>query len=133
MNGILLLTHPGIAEGLIDCVKHVYGSCPEFVEWCTTQGDNSDVHHSITSHIFSMKQRYTYILILTDLYGASPSNLAATFVQKDPTIAAISGVNAPMLLRTISYRHDPFPSLCQKSIEGGIRGIISIPSTPPGE
>jgi mannose PTS system EIIA component len=127
MNGILLLTHKGIAEGLLACVKHVYGSYPDYVEYCTIQGGNAEAQTRVQAHIETMKQHYTHILILTDLYGASPSNMATQHLQPD-TIVAISGVNAPMLLRAISYHEEPFASLCEKTIEGGIRGIMACPA-----
>jgi PTS system mannose-specific IIA component len=129
MNGILLLTHKDIAQALVACVEHVYGACPNFVECCTVQGGDAEAKAHVASHLEAMKQRYSHILILTDLYGASPSNIATQHIQPD-VIAALSGVNAPMLLRAISYHNEPFSSFCQKAIEGGTRGII-MASLPP--
>jgi PTS system ascorbate-specific IIA component len=65
------------------------------------------------------------VLILTDIFGATPCNII-TKIIKPGKVSAIAGVNLSMLIRTISYRNEPFDSLISKAIQGAQDGIIHI-------
>jgi PTS system ascorbate-specific IIA component len=62
------------------------------------------------------------VLILTDAFGSTPSNIAHRIAQRSRA-NVISGVNLPMLIRIFNYCSDSLDSLTQKAAEGGIRGI----------
>ncbi len=62
-------------------------------------------------------------LILTDLYGSTPGNVAAQLAQSG-TRHLVSGLNLPMLLRAINYQNLPLEELTDKATEGGKSGII---------
>ncbi len=62
-------------------------------------------------------------LILTDLYGSTPGNVAAQLAQSGKR-HLVSGLNLPMLLRAINYQHRPLEELTDKATEGGKSGII---------
>jgi PTS system ascorbate-specific IIA component len=67
------------------------------------------------------------VLILTDIFGATPCNII-TKIIKPEKVNAIAGVNLSMLIRSISYRHEPFDVLIAKAIQGAQDGIIHIQS-----
>ncbi len=131
MNGILLVTHEGIGSALLQCVTHVYGVCPEGIELCSVQGVDSATEDSVRAALSRVKAKSSSstVLVLTDIYGASPSNLAIKLIDSD-SVAVLSGVNVPMLLRALTYRDEPLDSLCKKALEGGIRGIVCVPALP---
>ena len=62
------------------------------------------------------------LLILTDIYGATPNNLARYFGSEE-NIKVISGLNLPMLIRVLNYHHQSLPELAEIAIEGGHKGI----------
>ena len=67
------------------------------------------------------------VLILTDSYGSTPSNIANQFLDsKNRTL--VSGLNLPMLLRIMNYRSLPLAELKEIAIEGGKHGITSKPN-----
>jgi PTS system ascorbate-specific IIA component len=67
------------------------------------------------------------VLILTDSYGSTPSNIANEFLDSQNR-ALVSGVNLPMLIRIMNYRSLPLDELKQVAIEGGKHGITSKPN-----
>jgi mannose PTS system EIIA component len=68
--------------------------------------------------------------VLTDIFGATPSNIAHKLVDGVNT-KLIAGVNLPMLLRTVTYRHEPLDSLVARAIAGGIQGVMQVAVTAP--
>jgi len=67
------------------------------------------------------------VLILTDVYGATPHNLAHAVSRDRPGTMLLSGLNLPMLLRVFNYPEDNLATLLSKAADGGNRGIISDP------
>jgi PTS system ascorbate-specific IIA component len=62
------------------------------------------------------------LLVLTDVYGATPDNLARYF-STECNARVISGINLPMLLRVLNYADQPLEQLCQTALTGGIKGV----------
>ena len=57
-------------------------------------------------------------LVLTDLFGATPCNVAQRLTAQLPA-RLVAGVNLPMLLRSIGYRHEPLDELVSRAMVGG--------------
>jgi PTS system ascorbate-specific IIA component len=66
------------------------------------------------------------VLILTDLYGATPCNTVCKLIRHD-NVEAVVGVNLPMLLKALTYRNDSLARLVAKAVEGGQEGVMHIP------
>jgi PTS system ascorbate-specific IIA component len=69
------------------------------------------------------------ILVLTDLMGATPANVASRITKPgivDCKVLVLAGINLPMLMRAISYRADGLESLALKALQGGQNGIIRL-------
>lgn len=62
------------------------------------------------------------VLVLTDIFGATPDNLARYFSQ-DRNARVISGINLPMLLRVLNYASQSLEQLCETALRGGVAGI----------
>jgi PTS system ascorbate-specific IIA component len=67
------------------------------------------------------------VLILTDMYGASPANLAGKLLEPGK-VEAVAGVNLPMLIRALTYRERAMNVMITKAISGGCEGVIRVPS-----
>ena len=63
------------------------------------------------------------VLILTDIYGATPCNIAKKLCCRE-NIRLVSGLNLPMLLRVMNYAHLALPHLAEKAVSGGKAGIL---------
>ena len=70
------------------------------------------------------------VLVLTDIFGATPCNVAQRLVDGVST-RLIAGVSLPMLLRAVTYRHESLDMLVSRALAGGTQGIIPVAVTAP--
>ena len=126
MISILIITHGELGKSLIECATHVLGDKPLFLESLSIENDCT--HESMFKQIsekINLLDQGDGVLILTDIFGATPCNII-TKIIKPGKVSAIAGVNLSMLIRTINYRNEPFDSLISKAIQGAKDGIIHI-------
>ena len=126
MIGILLITHGELGKSLIACATHVLGEKPKFLDSLTIENDcaHDNMYKEISEKINLLDQGKG-VLILTDIFGATPCNIITKIIEPGK-VNAIAGVNLSMLIRSISYRHESFEALIAKAIEGAQDGIIHI-------
>jgi len=128
MIGILLITHGELGKSLIECATHILGDKPASLEALTIENDCA--HEKMFSNIsekIKVLDQGKGVLILTDIFGATPCNIITKIIQPGK-VDAIAGVNLSMLIRSINYRHEPFDTLIAKAIQGAVDGIIHIQS-----
>jgi mannose PTS system EIIA component len=131
MAGILIIAHTPLATALRECVAHVYGGLPARIGVIdvTPDCDPAQVVAFAYSEIERLKEE-NGALVLTDMFGATPSNIAAR-LSTLPNVRVLAGVNLPMLLRAVCYRTTPLETLVDTALAGATKGVHSIgPATP---
>ena len=130
MAGILIVAHTPLASAMLDFVEHIYGQVPENVS-AVNVPPHEDVKLTLNKLISIVDgfKGEEEVLVITDIMGATPSNVASrlinhTYSLKD--IQVVTGVNLPMLLRAISHRHEPIEQIVEKSLQGGQQGVMKI-------
>jgi len=126
MIGILLITHGTFGESLIQNVCHVLNKRPALIGQVgvAAQDDPLDILPMATLLLKEVDEGEG-VLIMTDILGASPANLALKLL--DPgRIEGVSGVSLPMVLRALTYRKNGMSTLLKKAISGGHDGIINM-------
>ncbi len=126
MIGILLVTHFGLGETLIQCACHVLNKRPAQIQQLgvAAQDDPLDAL-PLARDLIQLVDNGRGVLVLTDLYGATPSNIVLKLL--DPgRIEGITGVNLPMLLRALTYRDKDMETLIARSVAGGRDGILNM-------
>jgi mannose PTS system EIIA component len=101
MVGILIVTHGRLAHELVDTTKTIVGKnvdnmVPISVGW---NDDMADIQKTISSAIAKLDQGKG-VLILTDMFGGTPSNISLSFLSDKVEI--ITGVNLPMLIKIVN-------------------------------
>ena len=130
MVGILIVSHGTFGESLIHCASHVLGRRPLFLRQLgVTVHDDPEALHPVALDLIRFLDQGAGVLVLTDLYGATPSNIAAGILVPG-RVEGIAGVNLPMLLRALTYREEPLAALIEKAISGGADGVIRMTGTP---
>ena len=72
----------------------------------------------------------SHALVLADVFGATPCNVAQKLADGVKT-KLVTGMNLPMLLRTVSYRHEPLDALVARAVMGGTQGVMQVAITAP--
>ena len=127
MIGILLVTHEALGASLARCAEHILGGMQEQLEYIGVLPleDTQQVRVRARAALQRLEQG-SGVVVLTDIVGATPCNVVSTLI--DPgRVEAIAGVNLPMLLRALTYRHGGLSELCAKARDGGVSGIVSVP------
>jgi len=103
MVGLLIITHSRLAKELLGAAVFIVGSV-EAAECISieTAKDSKKLRNMIKSKLESLNQG-DGVLILVDMFGGTPSNLALSFLQKD-TAEVVTGVNLPMVLSIVHNR-----------------------------
>lgn len=106
MIGVVVVTHGQLATELVNAAEMIVGDLPRFtavsIGW---HEDVNDARGDIEQAMERVRPDTTGILILTDMFGGTPSNLGMTFLEKDK-VEVITGVNLPMLIKLASLRGD---------------------------
>lgn len=126
MVGILLITHNGLGDSLIDCVRHVTGNSPHHLKSLSVLADDDPKNKEDEGRaLLKLLDNGDGVLIMTDIYGATPSNIAQRLCQHGH-IEGIAGVNLPMLLRVACGPDMPLSTLLQRALQGGRDCIVSL-------
>ena len=70
------------------------------------------------------------MLVLVDVFGATPCNVAQKLVD-GVNSKLVTGINLPMLLRAVSYRHEPLDTLVTRALAGATQGVMQVAITAP--
>jgi PTS system ascorbate-specific IIA component len=134
MNGILIIAHAPLANALRQCALHVFPDCGAGVSAIDVQ-PNLSPDETLASARIALEQLFRQpqvkgVLVLTDIFGATPSNVAQKLVDGQRS-RLITGVNLPMLLRSVSYRHEPLETLVSRAMVGGTQGVMQVAVSAP--
>ena len=126
MIALFIVAHGNLGDSLIESVRHVLGIRPPGLECLdlTACVDPEQMLALAKATLDTMDQN-DGVLLLTDVYGATPCNTVCNLIESD-RVAAIAGVNLPMLLKALNYRDRPLAEVVTKALEGGREGIIEV-------
>jgi len=128
MIGILIITHGALGESLMDCAAHVLGSTPE--QMASLAVSSKDDYASVLPKALELIAGIDSgegVLVLSDMYGATPCNVVVRILQPG-RVEGVAGVNLPMLVRVMTYRHEPLATLVEKAVSGGREGVVTFGS-----
>ena len=126
MAGILLVTHNGLGDSFVDCVKHVLGEVPPNLKVLSVLASD-DPQLKLAEGQALIKQLDTGggVLVLADVFGATPSNIGRQLCHAE-RVTGVAGLNLPMLLRVVCSPDKPLPELAQIAVEGGRECIVKM-------
>lgn len=130
MNGILIVAHAPLASALRACVLHVFADATASVQALDVQPNVPPEETLAQARILARQFTEPSLLVLTDVFGATPCNVAQRLVDGVQS-KLIAGVNLPMLLRTVSYRHESLDALVSRALVGATQGVIQVAVTAP--
>ena len=130
MNSILIIAHAPLATALRECALHVFPDCGSGVQAMDVLADEPP-EDTLRRARLAMRQLDTDgVLLLSDVFGATPCNVAQK-LNDSPDTRLVTGVNLPMLLRSVCYRHESLEALVTRAQAGGTQGIMPVGNTAP--
>lgn len=126
MVKVIVIAHNDIATGFAKCAREILErSINNLYTIAINSTDNINIILSNIHTLLADFQEDDQVLILTDIYGATPSNIASKLVRVGK-IELITGLNLPMLIRALSYSNNTLEYCVNKALDGAISGIIHV-------
>ena len=124
--GILLVTHEDIGAQLLTVARTIFKEVTAPVSLVSVPADLEPAvlgkFADLIRNAIDEQERGQGVLVLTDIYGATPDNLARYFAS-DRKARVVSGINLPMLLSVLNYPQQPLEQLSETALSGGRNGI----------
>ena len=126
MIALLIVAHGNLGDSLIQCATYVLGRRPEALGNLDLSSCREPAEMLAQAQArLDEVDRGDGVLILTDVYGATPCNTVCKLLNTRQ-VEAIAGVNLPMLLKALTYRDQGMAVLLEKAVAGGQAGIFNI-------
>lgn len=103
MIGLILVTHGKLAEEFVHAMQHVVGRQDDIVTVCIGPNDDMERRRREIADAIKAVDSGKGVIVLTDLFGGTPSNLAISLMQAGK-VEVIAGINLPMLIRLAGAR-----------------------------
>lgn len=103
MIGMVLVTHGRLAEEFVAAMEHVVGPQKQVATVCIGPEDNMEERRQEILDKVHQVDSGKGVIVLTDMFGGTPSNLAISIMDSEP-VEAVAGVNLPMLVKLASVR-----------------------------
>jgi PTS system ascorbate-specific IIA component len=130
--GLCLISHNRIGEALLETAVSMLGGqpLPATVIAVTPASDPAQILAQAQAAVAALDQG-DGVIVLTDMFGSTPSNIATALKRDNERVTVIAGVNLPMLVRLMNYPRLSIAQLKDKALSGGREGIFSC--GPDGE
>jgi len=101
--GVVVVTHGQLAAELVNAAEAIVGDLPRFAAVSIGWHDDTDDAREEIRQAIARLQGESGVLVLTDMFGGTPTNLGLSFVEPD-RVEVVTGVNLPMLIKLASLR-----------------------------
>lgn len=123
--GILLLTHSGVGPGMLGAARGIFGPLP--LKTAAIEAGFGEAPEQVlmrASAALRELEQGAGVLVLTDVYGATPSNVAAKLANLGGRVRRVAGTSLPMLLRIMNYPEQSLDDLVNTATAGARNGVI---------
>jgi PTS system mannose-specific IIA component len=127
MIGMILVTHGRLAEEFVHAMEHVVGTQPDVATVCIGPHDDMEAKRKEIAQAIKKVDSGSGAVMLTDLFGGTPSNLAISLLKKGKT-EVIAGINLPMLIRLAGARKDMELTAAAAAARDAGRNYITVAS-----
>lgn len=125
MFRFLLITHGNLGQSLVECVENnLQKKCNNIIDIISLNSSDIDVTKKELD-VYVNENKDCEIIILTDLYGASSSNIVKRHTSQE-NIYAISGLNLPMLMKAVTLKTNNIQIMVDEIIKCGNKSIINF-------
>ena len=123
---ILIISHENIGAALIETATKTFEELPIPTTVVNVEaGNDPALLVDKLKKLIAKIDNNEGILILTDLFGSTPSNIA-TELQKAANVKMVCGLNLPMVMKVMNYPELSLEELADKAVSGGKDGVIEV-------
>jgi PTS system mannose-specific IIA component len=133
MIGLVIVTHGALADEFRAALEHVVGKQPFLATVPIGPEDDAETRRSDILAAIDQVDSGNGVIVLTDMFGGTPSNLAISVMDEAP-VEVIAGVNLPLLVKLASIRNDlPLKQAVAEAREAGCKYISVASEVLAGE
>ncbi|MCO5101670.1 MAG: PTS sugar transporter subunit IIB [Burkholderiaceae bacterium] len=126
MIGVLVVSHEPFGSALIRCTRHVFGRLPaQLAALDVVPDENPETALRCGRELLARINDGSGAVVLTDVFGATPSRIAAQLAVRD-RVRVVAGANLPMLLKALQNRRMPVDELVEALLDSGRRSIRAV-------
>lgn len=126
MIGVMVISHEPLGTALIHCTRHIYGRLPaQLAALDVIPDEDPDQAYSAAIELLARINDGSGVVVLTDLFGATPSRIAARLAQPHKVVV-LAGVNLPMLVKVLNNRRMPVEELVDTLLSSAQGAILQI-------
>ena len=130
MPGILIIAHAPLASSLKTVAEHAYPDCSARVEALDVAPEVASEDIEALARQMLDRVRNPEALILTDVFGATPCNVAQRLAD-GLSVRVVAGVNVPMLWRSLCYTADSLDDAVARAVSGATQGVMQVAVSRP--
>jgi PTS system mannose-specific IIA component len=130
MPGFLIIAHAPLASSLKAVAQHAFPDRTGSLEALDVYPNTSVEEIEAEARALMAIVRNPDVLIFTDVFGATPCNVAQRLVD-GPSVRVIAGVNVPMLWRSLCYAHESLEVMVMRAMAGATQGVMQVATSRP--
>ena len=130
MPGLLIIAHAPLASSLKAVAEHAFPDCARQLAALDVLPELPVEEIEAQARAMLEQVRNPEALILTDVFGATPCNVAQRLAD-GVQVRVVAGVNVPMLWRTLCYPADTLESLVARALAGATQGVMAVATARP--
>jgi mannose PTS system EIIA component len=130
MSGIFIIAHAPLATALKACAMHTFPECAATLETLDVAPETPPEELEAQARELLARVRQPEALILTDVFGATPCNIAQRLAD-GVEVKVVAGVNVPMLWRTLCYQSESLDMLVARAVAGAAQGVMQVAISRP--
>lgn len=132
MPNLLVIAHAPLASALRQVAEHTFPDCAPTLTVLDVHPGQCAEDVESAARALMVEAGQSEWLVLTDVFGATPSNGAQRLAGEQ--VQVLTGVSVPMLWRTLCYASQkPLTELARRAMQGAVTGIVATPPLPPEE
>ena len=130
MPGLMIIAHAPLASSLKAVAEHTFPDCASLLEALDVAPDTPLEDVEAQARDMLARVRSPDALILTDVFGATPCNVAQR-LGDGVHVRVIAGVNVPMLWRSLCYASEPLDAVVMRAMSGATQGVMQVTTSKP--
>jgi mannose PTS system EIIA component len=131
MPGLFIIAHAPLASSLQAVAQHVFPECVQRLVVLDIAPDMDFELACAQAQSLLAQMDTSEVLVLTDVLGATPCNVARRLADGALRIEVVAGVNVPMLWRSLCYAEESLDALVARALEGAAQGVVLVDCAAP--